>query len=586
MRLTLVLMLLPLLATAGTAVGQTPGPDASFDAAVDAFFDRWFAFYPTTAAGAGLHAYDPRLGPRDAAAIEAYLADLAALEERVAAHDPAVLTADQRLDRDLVLREIRGERFWLEEVGTWRKDPRWYAGQMDMTLLLLLESAPLAERMESIVSRLERFPDLVAAARANVADPPRPYVETALITYRGWPRFLKQDLTAALAEVEDPVLQERFRAARDRAIAALEAYAGHLETEVLPSADGEFALGDARYRRMNALLAGIDLPTPELERMGREELARIQSLAAELAARIVPDAPAERRVDAAFDALGQDHPAPDRIVESAAQVIDSLRNWVAESGIGTVLPGDVEVREIPPYARTNFAYIWIPGPFETAVNTGFYFIQPVEAEWSDAVTRDFLERNNDWAILNVSGHEAYPGHYHHFNHLNRSPTRAQQLLTAYVTTEGWAHYAEEMAWREGLAESDPRLGLAVVQDALLRVVRYLVSIGLHTGDLTVPEAEEMFRTVAYQDSVNARQQALRGTYDPEYLNYTLGKLMIVQLRDDARAAAERAGRAFDLGAFHDALMTHGAPPVPWIGRRLLDDPQWAPRPAAPAPAEY
>ncbi len=322
---------------------------------------------------------------------------------------------------------------------------------------------------------------------------------------------------------------------------------------------------------MNTLLAGVDLPIDELEAMGRRELARIQALADSLAAEIAPAAPADSRVAAAFDSLGLDKPDPDAIVATADEVIDRLRAFTR--GVATVLPGDVEVREIPPYARTNFAYIFIPGPYEEAVNTGFYFIQPVEDDWSDAVTEEFLERNNRWSILNVSGHEAYPGHYHHYNHVNRAPTRAQRLLTAYVTTEGWAHYTEEMSWREGLAEASPRLGLGMVQDALLRVVRYLVSIGLHTDGMTVEEAEAMFATVAFQDSVNARQQALRGTYDPEYLNYTLGKMMIRTLRADL-AATE--GEAFDLTAFHDAFMAAGAPPVPWIGRRMTGRDDWSP----------
>lgn len=571
--LTALSLGLPFLVTF-RAAAQTPPED--FESAVDDFFERYFEFYPTLAAGAGLHEYDPRLGPRDAASIRGWLAELDVLEERFVAMDSAALTEDQRLDRDLILREIRGDRFWLAEVGTWRTDPRFYANQWDLTLLLLLDYAPLEERMGAIVSRLERFPDLVAAARANVEEPPRPFVETALITYRGWPAFLEGDLTEALAGVGDPGLQARFAAARDRAVRAIADYRAHLESEVLPSADGGFALGTSRYETMNALLSGLDLPVGELKAIGEAELARLQGLADSLAMAIVPDAPPQGRVSAAFDALARDRPAPDAIVATAAQVIDSLKIFVRERQIGTLLEGDVEVREIPPFARTNFAYIWIPGPFERSARTGLYFIQPVEEAWSEAVVREFLARNNRWSILNTSGHEAYPGHYHHFNHVHRAPTKAQRLLTAYVTTEGWAHYSEEMSWRQGLAGGDPRLGLAVVQDALLRVVRFLASIGLHTEGMTVDEAESLFRTVAFQDSVNARQQALRGTYDPEYLNYTLGKLMIRELRSDARAAAEGAGRELDLAAFHDAFMNRGAPPVPWIGRRLLDDPGWMP----------
>lgn len=558
-------------------------PANDFDAAVDAFFERYFAFNPTAASGAGLHEYDGRLGPRDRDAIETYMADLEDLEARFEAFDPAALTDDQRLDRRLILREIRGDLFWLREVETWRKNPRFYSAQMDVSRLLLLDYAPLEERMEAIVSRLEAFPDLVAAARANIATPPRPFVETALITYRGLPGFLRSDLTDTLAGVDDPDLQGRFRDARDTAVRALEGYAGHLEDEALPNATGEFALGPERYRRMNSLLAGIDLSLDRLKAIGERELRRVQDLGYELAVEITGDADNPDReavVAAAFDSLATDTPEAGAIVETAAEVIDRLRSFVRESGYGTVLPGEVQVQEIPPFARTNFAYIQIPGPFEEKVKTGLYFIQPVESDWSGEVTREFLERNNRWAILNTSGHEAYPGHYHHFNHVNRAPTKAQKLLTAYVTTEGWAHYSEEMAWRQGLFDRDPRLGLAIVQDALLRVVRYLASIGLHTEDMTVAEAEEMFRAVAFQDSVNARQQALRGTYDPQYLNYTLGKLMILRLLEDSRydetmgGGEEREG--FDLTEFHDAFMSHGAPPVPWIGRRILGEPDWDP----------
>lgn len=559
-----------LLALSGSA-----GPAADdLEATVEAFLDRWFEFHPTAAAGAGLHEYDGRVGRRDAASIGAWLADLAALEERFAALDPEALDDDGRLDRDLVLHRIRAERFWLEEVGTWRRDPRFYASQWDLSLLLLLDYAPFTERARSIVRRLERYPDLVAAARENVADPPWPFVETALITYRGWPPFLRGEVTDAFADV-DPGLRARFEAARDAAIEAIEAYTGHLESVVLPRASGGYALGAERFRRMNALLAGVDLPIPRLKAIGEAELARLEDLALELARKIVGDAAgedAEATLAAALDSLAADTPAPGAIVATATGQIERLKRFASE--MGTVLPGDVEVREIPPFARTNFAYIWIPGPFEAKTRTGLYFIHPVEEEWSAEETAEFLARNHRWSILNTSGHETYPGHYHHYNHVHRAPTRIQRLLTVYVTTEGWAHYAEETAWRSGLADGDPKLGLAMVQDALLRVVRFLASIGLHTEGMSVDEAETMFRTLARQDPVNARQQALRGTYDPEYLNYTLGKLMIERLRADAAAAAAERGETFDRRAFHDAFMVRGAPPVPWIGRRLLGDPRW------------
>jgi uncharacterized protein (DUF885 family) len=492
-----ILLALATLALVTTSARAQQRSDNTFDTVVDAFLDRYFDFYPTAAMAAGLHEYDGRLGDRSSAAIAAYLTDIDAFERQLLAYEPTELSPDQQLDRVVVLRQIDRDQFWLEELAAWRQNPRYYSGQMDLSLLLLLDYAPL-----------------------------EPFLETALITYRGLPRFLENDLVEALASVDDPELQQQFQRAMHEASDALDDYARELETRLGTPSFGEFAMGSESYGRMNAQLSAVDLPLDELKAIGQEELGRLQNLAYELALEITGDVENSDRdavVLAAFDPIGQDQPAAEEIVSTAADVIGDLRAFVEDSQIGTVLPGDVEVREIPPFRRTNFAYIFIPGPFETVATTGFHFIQPVEHEWSEAVRAEFLTRNNDWAILNTSGHEAYPGHYHHRNHINRAPTRAQQLLTAYVTTEGWAHYGEEMSWRQGLVGGGPKLGLAVVQDALLRVVRYLASIGLHTEGMAVETAEEMFRAMAYQDSVNARQQALRGTYDPEYLNYTLAR---------------------------------------------------------------
>lgn len=548
------------------------GPDAmdspDFDAITEEFFQVFFGFHPSEAAEAGLHEYDALTGRRDAGAIQEYVDALGALEARLETIDPATLSPDAALDRKLILRQVRGERFWLDEVGTFRKDPRFYASQMDLSLLLLLDYAPLEDRMEAIVGRLEGFPDLVGAARENVVNPPAPFVETALVTYRGLPGFLRDNLTEALAPVENAELQLRFAAARDAAAAALERYAAYLAEEVQPTASGDYALGPERYRKMNALLADVDLPVDQLEEIGRTELARLQALGDSLAERIAPG----QGIEAAFAVLGEDRPDAEAIVSTAAGDIAGLVEFIEAGRIGTILPGGVDVKEIPAFRRTNFAYIIIPGPFE-ATNTGFYFIHPVEESWSAKARSDFLRRNNRWTILNTSAHEAYPGHYHHWTHLKRSPTKAQQLLTAYVTTEGWAHYTEEMSWREGLADMNPRLGLAVVQDALLRAVRYLSSIGLHTKGMSVEESEQMFRALAYQDSVNAHQQALRGTYDPQYLNYTLGKIMIRRMRAEL---TEARGGKIDLLGFHDEFMARGAPPVPWIARRILGDEGWQP----------
>lgn len=540
---------------------------SDFDPIIEEFFETYFDFHPTEAAEAGLHDYDELTGPRDTGSIASYVDRLRDLQERLEEARGVDLTSEAALDRELILGRVRGDLFWLDEVETWRKDPRFYVSQMDLSFLLLSRHAPLRERMKSIVARLETFPKLLQAARTNVEEPPGSFVETALVSYRGLPGFLGDDLSKALAGVEDSELQARFAAARDAAVATIRDLTGYLADEVLPEAHGEYALGPDLYRRMNQLFAGVDLPIDDLEEIGQSEIDRLCELGDALAEQVLPG----QRLEAALRSLGEDSPEAGALAETAAGDINGLLSFMRTKGIGTLLPGSIEVMEIPAFRRTNFAYIMIPGPFEPA-GTGFYFIHPVDDSWSEAEARDFLRRNNRWTLLNTSAHEAYPGHYHHFTHINRAPTKTQRLLTSYVTTEGWAHYTEEMSWREGLAGSNPSLGLAVVQDALLRAVRFICSIGLHTRGMTVEEAEDAFRAIAYQDPVNARQQALRGTYDPEYLNYTLGKLMVMRLREDLEARGEE----LDLCGFHDEFMATGAPPVPWIARRMLGTPSWDP----------
>lgn len=259
-----ILLALATLALVTTSARAQQRSNDTFDAVVEAFLDRYFEFYPT-------------------AAIEAYLADIAAFETQVLAYEPTELSPNQQLNRVVVLRQIDRDQFWLGELATWRQNPRYYSGQMDLSLLLLLNYAPLQTRMVSIVERLEQFPGLVAAARVNIDNPPRPFLETALITYRGLPRFLEKDLVDALASVDDPELQQRFQRAMHRASAALDDYAGELETRLGTPPFGEFAMGAESYRRMNKELSAVDLPLGELKAIGERELARLQNIAYELA---------------------------------------------------------------------------------------------------------------------------------------------------------------------------------------------------------------------------------------------------------------------------------------------------------------
>ncbi len=221
------------------------------------------------------------------------------------------------------------------------------------------------------------------------------------------------------------------------------------------------------------------------------------------------------------------------------------------------------VKEAPPYRRWNAAYINVPGPYEKGL-VSTYRIAPPDPAWSAADQAAYIPSAAD--LLFYSAHEVWPGHFLQHLHAARSPSLVGRLFSSYSFGEGWAHYGEEMMWEMGLADGDPEVHVAQLTNALWRNVRYLSALGLHTGGMTVAESEAMFREKAYLDPANARQQAARGTFDPGYGNYTLGKLMILKLREDWTRT--RGGRAA-WRAFHDELLAHGSPPIPVLRKAML-----------------
>jgi hypothetical protein len=251
-------------------------------------------------------------------------------------------------------------------------------------------------------------------------------------------------------------------------------------------------------------------------------------------------------------------------VEGARTQLAGLRQFIVDKDLVTIPgPEQAKVEEAPPFNRWNFAYIEIPGPYEKNLPS-VYYIAPPDPTWSKADQQAYIPGKAD--LLFTSSHEVWPGHFLQFLHANRAHWKFGQLFVGYAFAEGWAHYAEEMMFDAGLDDATPEAHIGQLTNALLRDVRYLSAIGLHTGGMTVAQSEQMFRDKAFQDPGNARQQAARGTYDPAYLNYTMGKLMIMQLRQDWIAAHPGPNA---LKAFHDQFLSYGGPPIPLVRAQML-----------------
>ncbi len=539
----------------------TPSPDVGRLA--DEFLTALFETHPTMAASLGLHAYDGRVPDFREPARAARISALRGFASRLAAVPDASLDDDDAHDHTLLRLAVEEELFELESLREVERNPLAFSGALDVSGYIKRNYAPLAQRVASLVEHIRQVPDVLGTAR-SVLRPrvPRPFVETAVEVYEGTISFHEHDLADAVRPVGSGPDWTAFERANAEACAALRAFVQYLKDDLLPQATEEFAVGEDRFGTMLRVGEMVDLPLDRLLEIGREDMARNAAQVQQAAARMasgVPIAEVIRR-------QSQHHPSAGQLIPDAARALEELRAFVEEHGLVSI-PSEVRCRveETPPFARWAFAMMDTAGPFETATES-FYYVTPPDPGWTPEQTEAWLTKFDYATLRDVGIHEVYPGHYVHFLHMKHVPRRVRQVLTSYSFVEGWAHYCEEMMLDAGYGRDDPGLLMAQLAEALLRNVRFVVSIEMHTRSMRVEDAARMFVECAYLESLPAEKEAVRGTFDPGYLNYTLGKLMIRKLRDDLRT---RDGERFTLRAFHDNLLALGAPPVPLARRRLL-----------------
>lgn len=537
-------------------------PELEFERIAKEFLADYFEFYPTTGAGLGLHAYDGRAGDYSRPALDAWLRTLDEWERRLSDLPPGILAGQDAHDAVLITQAIAQERLRFRVLCEHQKNPVFWGFPLDVTAYLKRNYAPLPERLRSLTSHLEEIPRFLEEARAHLIEPmPLPIVETALEIYGGYHSFYTSDLARAAATAAGTPLHDRFEMARTAAAAALGSFEAFL-AESKHRAKEEFAIGEAGFAAMLGSGEMVNIPLERLVALGEAELDRLTHTVQEVAGRMAPgEHPRE-----VMTRMSKDHPSEEALIPETRAMLEDLRRFLVEEEIVT-LPGDVRplVEETPPFARWAFAMMDSAGPLEEVATESYYYVTPPESDWPREKREEWLTKFDYATLKDVSIHEAYPGHFTHFLHVRRAPSMAAKVLTSYSFVEGWAHYCEEMMLDAGVDRS-PKFHLAQLAEALVRQVRYLAAIKMHTGEMTLDQATRLFVDRAYMEPLTARKEAVRGTFDPGYLNYTLGKFLIRKLRDDCRA--ER-GAAFSLREFHDQLIGLGAPPVPLARRALL-----------------
>jgi uncharacterized protein (DUF885 family) len=581
------LLLLALLLLAGCAArhasedSSSREGDAAFTRIADRFIEGYLAWRPQTGVALGLHEYDGRITDYSAASINAELARLKQFDQQLERLNGRPFTGPVRHDYRILQTAIRKELFNFEELQVYSQNPMTYAGALDVSIYIKRDFAPLEQRVSSIISVLNQTPNLIAAARANLAPAlARPFVETAIQVANGLADFLGKELAEAVRPIRNEALWSEFEVANQRAIAELRGYAHWLKSEKLPGAHEHYALGPRRYREMLRRGELISLSPEQILKLGLEELRHEQQVFAETAGQIDPS----RKPIDVFKAIQTEHPTEDSLIPDTKKNLEAIRQFVVDQRIVTIPSAErARVEETPAFLRaTSFASMDTPGPFETKATEAYYYVTPVEKAWTAQQKEEWLTAFNYYTTDVVSIHEAYPGHYTQFLCLNASPaSRLAKMFTSYAFVEGWAHYTEQLLLDEGFgapigrpATDAERLKalkyrLAQSDEALLRLCRLCVSVKMHCFGMTVDEATRFFQDHCYYEEKPARQEASRGTYDPEYLYYTLGKLQILKLREDWR---KQEGAAFSLQRFHDELLRRGAPPIRLLREVMLKDP--------------
>jgi hypothetical protein len=542
-------------------------PDAEFQKTANEIYEAYFESVPTTFFGGslgvslGMHRYDGRLPDDSPAALEArarFLADARARLERFPA---ASLSETSRVERDVFVTRLRGALFDLETRRSPWRSPLYYLGALSLSNYISRDYAPLSERARAVVALCRAAGPYLATGRKNLESKlPRAALGFAISQIGDQQAFIEKDVTLAVAGVTDPKLKEELAAGLPELVAQLGAYRDDLKAR-LPQASDDFALGPDLFLRMLEETEGVKIDLATLEKVGRADLERNQKALEAAAEKVAPD----KAVPEALALATADKPAAGEVVALGQEQVVTLRQFLESHPLVTIPSNaQAEVRESPPFRRMNFASIDQPGVFETRPLPSFYYISPPDPKWPEPEQRAYVQSRQ--SLLFTTIHEVWPGHFLDRQHRVRLPSKIIRSFGSYASNEGWAHYVEEMMWDEGAAGTDPRAHIAQLLQALMRNGRFLAAIGLHTRGMTIPDAQKLFIEQAFQDVGTAKQQSMRGTLDPMYLNYTLGKLMILKLRADWRA---RAGAAFDLRAFHDRVLSYGDAPLPIIRRAML-----------------
>jgi len=568
-----------LLACLG-ALAQAPKDSAAdLRALADQYFDRYyFPSNPSNGTASGFHQYDNQLEDYSGAAVFRQVKMLQEFKKKFDAFDARQLDRASATDRQLLLGDINGRLLELQSIRQWEHNPDRYSSGITSSIFVIMARnfAPAEQRLRSVIAREKQAPKVFEAARQNLKNVPRIYVDIAIEQIPGGISFFAKDVPEAFKDVKDPKLLAEFQDVNGKVMESLKQYQEYLTKEIRPKANGDFRIGADNYRQKLLYDEAVDVPLERLLEIGIADLRRNQQAFTDVSAKIDP----KKTPRQLLSELEKDHPAPDKLLQTFRDTLGGLRDFLQEHHIVKV-PSQVLpiLEETPPFARAlTFASMDTPGPFEKVATEAFFNVTLPEPTWSAKDVEEHMAGFNRGTIISTAVHEVYPGHYTQFLWVPYAESKVRKLLGCGSNAEGWAHYSEQMMLDEGYGRAPGtdidhdtaflNLRLGQLQDALLRNARFIVGIQMHTGKMTFDQGVEFFEKEGCQAHVNSVRETRRGTSDPTYLVYTMGKLEIMKLREDYK---KKMGSRFSLEEFHNNFLKEGFPPVKYIRQALIGD---------------
>jgi hypothetical protein len=550
------------------------------------FYVYYFPFNPSAGTAAGFHQYDNQLEDYSRALIDRQIAMLkkfkaeennvfSALSKGPGETDASVA---EWIDYNLILNSVNSTLLTLEQIRPWEKNPDIYSSGITNSIFVIMARtfAPPEERLKSVIAREKQIPTVFQTARQNLKNPPPIYVDVALQQIPGLISFFQKDVPAAFKDVKDQALLTEFNASNQKVMDELKAYGQWIEKDLKPRAHGDFRIGAENFRKKLLYDEAVDIPLARLLKIGMADLRKNQKEFKAVAKKIDPSKTPQQ----ILEELEKDHPAPDKLLQTFRDTLGGLRDFLKQHHIAEVLsPVLPIVQETPPFARAlTFASMDTPGPYEKVAKEAFFNVTLPEPTWTPQQVEEHMSGFNRGTIISTAVHEVYPGHYTQFLWVPSAHSMTRKLLGCSSNAEGWAHYSEQMMLDEGYGRTPNtdidhdtaflKLRLGQLQDALLRNARFIVGIKMHTGKMTFDQGVNFFVKEGYQTRVNGTRETRRGTSDPTYLYYTLGKLEILKLREDYK---KMLGGKFSLEGFHNEFLEQGFPPVGFVRRKMMGE---------------